>query len=306
MTKIPLIVICGPTASGKTSLAIEAARLVNGEIVNADSMQIYKYMDIGTAKPTAEELAAAQHHLVGFADPRKPFSVADYVPLAHKEIREIAQRQHIPILAGGTGLYINSVVNDVEFGGEESNPEIRRELNELAKERGAEYLLQILAEFDPVSASRLHPNNLRRIIRAIEFYKATGKPISVHQEETKLIESRYEPLMLMPVYDRETLYERINKRVGVMMENGLINEVERLLELGCTPEMQSMQGIGYKETIEYLNGGITLEECADMIRQNSRRYAKRQLTWFRRDTRIQAIAPGESLEEKIPVKFKKI
>lgn len=302
--KIPLLVICGPTASGKTALAIEAAGRFGGEIVNADSMQIYKYMDIGTAKPTPEELAAAKHHLIGFVDPRESFSVADYVPLAHDAIYDIYSRGRLPILAGGTGLYITSVVNDVTFGDGGSDPELREELNRLAEERGAEYLLGILSEFDPESAERLHPNNTRRIIRAIEFYRTTGKTISEHQRETKLTESRYEPIMVMPDYERDVLYERINIRVDKMLAEGLTDEVKRLLELGCTPELQSMQGIGYKEMIEYISGKISLEECAELIKMNTRRYAKRQLTWFRRDERIVLLKPGESISEKISEKFK--
>ena len=291
MKKIPLIVICGPTASGKTALAIQKAQEQNGEIVNADSMQIYKYMDIGTAKPTSEEQALVKHHLIDFVDPKDSFSVADYVALAHEKIAQIHESGKTPILTGGTGLYINSTVDDVEFGDEGCDLQLRNELNELAKSKGIEAVIDILREFDPVSAQRLHPNNARRIIRAVEFYKTTGKPISVHQEETKQKISRYEPQMFMIDYDREVLYDRINRRVHIMIEQGLIDEVRRLLDMGCTADMQSMQGIGYKEVIEHLNGAISLDECIAAIQQNSRRYAKRQLTWFRRDKRIQLIKP---------------
>ena len=291
MKKIPLIVICGPTASGKTALAIQKAQEHNGEIVNADSMQIYKHMDIGTAKPTAQEQALVKHHLIDFVDPKDSFSVADYVVLAHEKIKEIHESGKTPILAGGTGLYINSTVDDVEFGDEGCDAQLRNELNELANSKGIEAVIDILREFDPVSAERLHPNNARRIIRAVEFYKTTGKPISVHQEETKQKISRYEPQMFMIDYDREVLYDRINRRVHIMIEQGLIDEVRSLLDMGCTSDMQSMQGIGYKEVIEHLNGAISLDECIAAIQQNSRRYAKRQLTWFRRDKRIQLIKP---------------
>lgn len=303
--KIPLMVICGPTASGKTALAISAARYFGGEIVNADSMQIYKYMDIGTAKPTPEELALATHHLIDIVDPRDNFSVADYVPLAHNKIYDIHSRGKLPILAGGTGLYVTSVVNDVTFGEGGSDPKIREELNLMAEEHGAEYLLKILSGFDPESAERLHPNNTRRIIRAIEFYKTTGKTISEHQRETKLKESRYEPFMFMPDLDRTALYERINERVVKMFDGGLADEVRSLIDMGCTPDMQSMQGIGYKETIAYIYGKISLDECKEQIKQNTRRYAKRQLTWFRRDTRIVPIKPDSDAIEKISEKFKK-
>ena len=224
MKKIPLTVICGPTASGKTALAIKKAQEQNGEIVNADSMQIYKYMNIGTAKPTGEELSLATHHLIDIVDPKDSFSVADYVVLAHKKIEEIHESGKTPILAGGTGLYINSVVDDVEFGDEGCDLQLRTELNALAQSKGIEAVIDILKEFDPVSAERLHRNNARRIIRAVEFYKTTGKPISVHQEETKQKISRYEPQMYMINYDREVLYDRINRRVHIMIEQGLLTK----------------------------------------------------------------------------------
>lgn len=305
MAKIPLIVICGPTASGKTALAVKAAQISGGEIINADSMQIYKYMNIGTAKPTPEEQKSAKHHLIDFVEPTSAFSVAEYVPLAHKTARQIFEKGGIPILAGGTGLYINSVVNDVDFPNEDSNPQLRAQLSDLAEKYGNEYLVQKLSEFDPVSASRLHPNNLRRVIRAIEFYQTTGIPISQHQQNTKLRQSRYEPLMFMIDFDRDTLYSRINERVDVMFRSGLIDEVRDLLNRGCTKQMQSMQGIGYKETIMFLEGDISLDECCSLIKQNTRRYAKRQLTWFKREPRIIPVSPGEDITDKI-LKFIKI
>lgn len=304
--QLPLAVICGPTACGKTALAIEAARKFGGEIVNADSMQIYKYMDIGTAKPTPEERAAAVHHLVDIIDPRSGFSVAEYVPMAHRAIFDIYSQKKLPILAGGTGLYITSTVNDVTFGSGGSDERIRNELNIILKEKGAEYLLDMLSRFDPESAAQLHPNNSRRIIRAIEFYKTTGKTISEHRRETKLIKSRYMPLMIMPDFDRAALYERINKRVDIMFAEGLENEVRRLLDMGCTPDMQSMQGIGYKETVRYINGEISFDECSGLIKMNSRRYAKRQLTWFARDERIIKIRSGGDALKIISEFLKKI
>ena len=284
--KQKLIVVAGPTASGKTRLAIDIAKSVNGEIVNADSMQIYKYMNIGSAKPTLEEQSEAKHHLIDFLEPDEEFSVADYTELAHKIIAEIASRGKIPIMCGGTGLYINSVVNDITFGEIETDYKLREELNELAKQHGSQYLLDILKEFDPVSAQRLHPGNLRRIVRAIEFYRTTGIPISEHQEMTKQKESRYEPLMLCVKWDREVLYDRINKRVDIMLNDGLLDEVKCLMEMGYTKELNSMKGIGYKEVIDYFEGNMSLEDTVNLIKQSSRRYAKRQLTWFRRDKRI--------------------
>ncbi|MDY3972692.1 MAG: tRNA (adenosine(37)-N6)-dimethylallyltransferase MiaA, partial [Clostridia bacterium] len=211
MSKIPLIVVAGPTASGKTGLAIDIANYVGGEIVSADSMQIYKYMNIGSAKPTQKERAKAVHHMIDFLEPDAEFSVADYTEMAHKVIADIYERGKIPIMAGGTGLYINSVVNDVTFGEMDTDYELRESLRKTAEEKGSEYLLHMLSEFDEMSAKRLHPNNLRRIIRAIEFYKITGKPISEHQEETKKTQSRYNPLMLCVNWDREELYDRINR-----------------------------------------------------------------------------------------------
>lgn len=291
--KQKLIVVAGPTASGKTRLAIDIAKSVNGEIVNADSMQIYKYMNIGSAKPTLEEQSEAKHHLIDFLDPDEEFSVADYTDLAHKVIAEIASRGKVPIMCGGTGLYINSVVNDITFGEIETDYKLREELNELAKQHSSQYLLDILKEFDPVSAQRLHPGNLRRIVRAIEFYRTTGIPISEHQEMTKQKESRYEPLMLCVKWDREVLYDRINKRVDIMLNDGLLDEVKRLMEMGYTKELNSMKGIGYKEIIDYFEGNMSLEDTVNLIKQSSRRYAKRQLTWFRRDKRIHWLDANE-------------
>ena len=290
MSKIPLIVVAGPTASGKTGLAIDIANYVGGEIISADSMQIYKYMDIGSAKPTKEERAQAVHHMIDFLDPREEFSVADYTEMAHKVIADIYDRGKIPVMAGGTGLYINSVVNDVTFGEMDTDYALREELKKTAEEKGSEYLLEMLAEFDEVSAKRLHPNNLRRIIRAIEFYKITGKPISEHQEETKRTESRYNPLMLCVKWDREELYDRINRRVDIMMDEGLLDEVKRLMDMGYTKDLNSMQGIGYKEVMDYFDGKTSLAETVEIIKQSSRRYAKRQLTWFRRDERIHYVS----------------
>lgn len=284
--KIPVIVVAGPTASGKTDLAIDIANAVGGEIVSADSMQIYKYMDIGTAKPTKEERKKCPHYLIDFVDPRVEFSVADYVGVAHARIADIVSRGKIPVMCGGTGLYINSVIDDVEFGEYENDMKLREELREIAEKDGGEKLIEMLREFDPVSAERLHPNNLKRVIRAIEFFKISGVPISEHQEETKKKESRYEPIMFLIDRPREELYERINRRVDVMIETGLVDEVKSLLNKGFTRDLNSMQGIGYKEIIAYLEGEISLEEAIDRVKQNSRHYAKRQLTWFRRDERI--------------------
>ena len=297
MKKLPLIIVAGPTASGKTRLAIEIAKRFDGEIVSADSMQIYKYMDIGTAKPTAEEQAEAVHHLIDFVEPDKSYSVAEYVTDAHECIADIISRGKTPVMCGGTGLYIDSVANDITFGETEADYEIREELRKSAEENGAEYLIKMLAEFDPVSAERLHPNNIKRVIRAIEFYRLTGVPISEHQEETKKKESRYDAVMFCLNWERETLYERINARVDIMMADGLPDEVKRLREMGYTRDMQSMQGIGYKEMLEYFDGEATLEDAVEAVKQGSRRYAKRQVTWFKRNKNIHWLNPENALEK---------
>lgn len=299
--KIPIIVVAGPTASGKTDLAIDIANTIGGEIVSADSMQIYKYMDIGTAKPTKEERERCPHYLIDFVDPRVEFSVADYVGVAHTRIADIVSRGKIPVMCGGTGLYINSVIDDVEFGEFENDYKLREELRTLAENEGGEKLIEILREFDPVSAKRLHPNNLKRVIRAIEFFKISGVPISEHQEETKKKESRYEPVMFLIDRPREELYERINSRVDLMVKAGLIDEVKSLLDKGYTRDLNSMQGIGYKEIIAYLMGEVTLDEALDAVKQNSRHYAKRQLTWFRRDERIINLSYKNALDEALDI-----
>ena len=298
MKKLPLVVTAGPTASGKTRLAIELAKLLNGEIVSADSMQIYKYMNIGSAKPTAEEQKEVKHHLIDFLEPDAVFSVADYTEMAHDVIGKLISDGKMPVMCGGTGLYINSVVNDITFGETDTNDDIRAELAKTAREKGNDALIKMLAEFDPVSAARLHPNNVRRVIRAIEFYKVTGQTISSHQEMTKQTEGRYNPIMFCIAWDRQKLYERINKRVDKMLEDGLLEEVKRLMEAGYTKALNSMKAIGYKELIDYYNGETTLEEAVELIKQSSRRYAKRQLTWFRRDKRIHWLnADGDIVRE---------
>ena len=306
MNKLPLIVVAGPTASGKTSLAIGLAKLVGGEIVSADSMQIYKYMDIGSAKPTEDERKQVKHHLIDFVEPDEEFSVADYTEAAHEVIRDILSRHKLPVMCGGTGLYINSVVDDVTFGETETDYALREELADYAKTHGNEAVLEMLKEIDPISAARLHPNNLRRIIRAIEFYRLTGTTISAHQEMTKQHEGRYAPIMFCIDYDRQILYDRINKRVDIMLEDGLLDEVKGLMERGYTTALNSMKAIGYKELIAYFSGGTSLDEAVELIKQSSRRYAKRQLTWFRRDKRIIWLdADGDVLHEAYE-KVKKI
>lgn len=286
MSKIPIIVICGPTASGKTALSIKIAKRFGGEIVSADSMQIYRYMDIGTAKPDMTERDGVVHHMIDIINPDETYSVAQYVEQAHEVIKDIKSSKKVPVVTGGTGLYINSLIDDVDFGKNDSDHKIRDELQKIADEQGIDVLVEELRKFDPISAEKIHKNNTRRIIRAIEFYKMTGTPISEHQAETKKKESRYLPCLLAIKWDMEKLYERIEKRVDIMVEQGLINEVKTLEKMGYINSALSMQGIGYKETAEYLKGEITLDEAIDKIKTGTRHYAKRQMTWFRRDKRI--------------------
>jgi len=251
----PLIVIAGPTASGKTGLSIGLAKALDGEIVSADSMQIYKYMNIGTAKPTKAERDGIPHHMMDFLEPDVNFSVADYCDMAHKTIEEIHSRGRMPILVGGTGLYIDSLVNNVDFDMDDKNHEIRKELEALAERDGVEAVHNILKEIDAETAEKYHPNNLRRVIRAIEFYRVTGKRISQHAKEEKT--SRYDVVYFCIDWDREILYERINKRVDIMVEEGLVEEVKSLLGKGYDKNSTAMQGIGYKECYGYLAGEKT-------------------------------------------------
>ena len=293
MKKIPLAVVAGATASGKTSLAIKLAKEFDGEVVSADSMQIYKYMDIGTAKPTIDEMEGIPHHLIDIVTPDVNFSVAEYCKRAHAVIDDITKRGKLPILTGGTGLYINSVVNDVSFEEAEQDSALREELLKIAKEQGAEALHKILEECDPESAGKIHANNVKRVIRAIEVFRTTGEKLSEHNEKSKEIISRYSPVMMEILWDRAELYERINRRVDIMTEQGLEAEVKKLYEMGYTKDLTSMQGIGYKEMFEYFDGLWSFDEAIDKIKQYSRNYAKRQNTWFKRDERIVRLNPKE-------------
>lgn len=284
--KIPLIAVVGPTASGKTALGIELAKKYNGEIISADSMQIYKYMDIATAKPTLEEMQGIPHHLIGFLSPNQDFSVADYVVLAKDKILEIYNRGKLPIIVGGTGLYISSLLNNIEFSESTADESLRNELSEIAMNQGADKLLEILSEFDSESADRLREQkNVKRIIRAIEIYKTTGVTMTESLEKSRLAESPYNDVRIgLKSADRQFLYKRVNKRVDIMLQSGLIEETQRIMELnlGKTAKM----AIGYKELIPYLEGKVTLEKAVEKLKMETRRYAKRQLTWFRRDEKI--------------------
>lgn len=293
-----LIVITGPTASGKTALSVELAKILDGEIVNADSMQIYKYMDIGTAKPTLSERQGIPHHLIDIVNPDEPFSVARYCECANKVIEDIHLRGKIPVMVGGTGLYVDSLVNNIKFSEIEPDDEYRNEMEHLADEKGNEYIYKMLCDIDPQSASKIKVADRKRIIRALEVYHLTGKTITWHNEQSRSVPSPYNTTMFAIDIDRELLYDKINRRVDIMIADGLVDEVKNIMDMGIQSDATSMQAIGYKEIVEYLEGHITLDEAIDKIKQSSRRYAKRQLTWFRRNEKIHWIS---SIDEVLSI-----
>lgn len=279
----PLIVLTGPTAVGKTELSISLAKAVNGEIISADSMQVYKHMDIGSAKITKEEMQGVPHHLIDLLEPEEEFHVVRFQELVKEAMDGIYERGHIPILTGGTGFYIQAILKDVDFteNGEDSG--YREELEALAAEKGAGYLHAQLRAVDEKSAEAIHPNNVKRVIRALEYYRETGEPISAHNETQKERESPYNYAYFVLTDDRKVLYERIDRRVDVMLEAGLVEEVKGLQEMGCRSDMVSMQGLGYKEILAYLNGETSLGEAVYILKRDTRHFAKRQLTWFKRE-----------------------
>lgn len=277
-----VVVLIGPTASGKTKLSIELAKQINGEIVSADSMQLYKLMDIGTAKPDAEEMSGIKHYLINEVYPDEEFSVARYQELAKKYINEIFNKGKTPIIVGGTGLYINSLIYNINFSETISDWDLRNRLKKEADEKGNEYLHQKLKEIDPEAAQKIHTNDIKRIIRAIEVYTHTNKPISHHQAISRSVPPEFDFLIFGLKMDREKLYERINKRIDIMLERGLINEVNNLVKLGYDKNSVAMQGLGYKEILAYLNGEISFEEAVYILKRDTRHYAKRQITWFKR------------------------
>lgn len=281
--KKPLIVLTGPTAVGKTSLSISLAKAVNGEIISADSMQVYKGMDIGSAKIRKEEMQGVTHYLVDILEPEEEFHIVKFQELAKAAMEEIYAKGKIPILVGGTGFYIQAVTRDIDFTQAEQETSYREELEQLAKEKGAEYLHEKLREVDPKSAENIHANNVKRVIRALEFYHQNGTPISEHNEEQKQQTSPYNLAYFVLTAPREILYERIDRRVDQMMEEGLLEEVKSLRERGCHRGMVSMQGLGYKEILAYLEGEYPLEEAVRILKRDTRHFAKRQLTWFRRE-----------------------
>lgn len=297
-SKSNLIVICGPTASGKTGVAIELCKEVKGEVVSADSMQIYRDMDIGTAKPDETEKQGITHHLIDIADPSERYSAAAYREKAIEGLGAIEQRNHIPILCGGTGLYIDAITKPMSFS-RQSDPEIRTQLEYIASSEGGKLLLHtMLAEIDPESAARLHVNDVRRVVRAIEVFRLTGKTMTEQAREDARREGGIPATLYAIDWPREILYERIDRRVDEMIERGLISEVETLLERGLSDQSTAMQALGYKEIVSFLRGECAQEEAIEQIKRRTRNYAKRQLTWFRRDERTVWIpAVGKSVQD---------
>ena len=282
-TKRPMIILTGPTAVGKTAASIELAKAVNGEIISADSMQVYKYMDIGSAKITKEEMDGVPHHLVDVLDPMEDFNVVRFQQMAKAAMEGIYERGHIPIVVGGTGFYIQALLYDIDFTENENDDSYRKELEEMAKEKGEKFLHSQLALVDPESAEQIHFHNVKRVIRALEFYHQTGKKISEHNAEEREKESPYHSAYFVLTDDRARLYDRIDRRVDLMMEQGLLQEVEHLRDRGLKREDVSMQGLGYKELFGYFDGEYSLEEAVRIIKRDTRHFAKRQLTWFRRE-----------------------
>ena len=281
--KKPMIILTGPTAVGKTDLSIQLAKVINGEIISADSMQVYRHMDIGSAKVTPEEMDGVPHHLIDVLEPEEEFNVVVFQKLAKEALTGIYERGHIPIIVGGTGFYIQALLYDIDFTENDGDTAIRRELEKLAQTQGTGCLHQMLQEIDPESAAAIHQNNVKRVIRAIEFYRQTGKKISLHNEQEREKQSPYQFLYYVLDTDRKTLYERIDRRVDLMMEHGLVDEVKHLADMGCTRDMVSMQGLGYKEILDYLSGEIPLEEAVYILKRDTRHFAKRQITWFKRE-----------------------
>lgn len=281
--KCPMIVLTGPTAVGKTKLSIALAKAVGGEIISADSMQVYRHMDIGSAKISPEEMQGVPHHMIDILEPGEPFNVVIFKQKCEECLADIYRRGHMPIVTGGTGFYIQALLKDIDFTENEENTEYRSHLEELAREKGPGYLHGLLKQVDPDSAAAIHANNIKRTIRALEFYHLTGEPISKHNEQEKQKTSAYQSCYFVLNDEREHLYQRIEQRVDEMMTQGLTEEVKSLKEMGCTRDMVSMQGLGYKELLSWLDGECTLEEAVALIKLNTRHFAKRQLTWFRRE-----------------------
>ena len=281
-----LIIVTGPTAVGKTALSVALAKRLCGEIISADSMQVYRHMDIGSAKVSEEEMGGVRHHLIDILEPSEEFNVARFKQLAGEAVRDIASRGAVPIVAGGTGFYIQALLYDIDFTQTTEDPAFRREMEEKAGREGPMALHALLREVDPRAADAIHANNVKRVIRALEFNRQTGMRISDHNEAERQKESAFDSYYYVLTTDRPALYERIDRRVDQMMEQGLVGEVERLRAMGCRRDMVSMQGLGYKEILSYLDGEISLDEAVRIIKRDTRHFAKRQLTWFKREREV--------------------
>jgi tRNA dimethylallyltransferase len=283
MNNKPLIILTGPTSVGKTAISIALAKAVNGEIISADSMQVYKGMDIGTAKITREEQAGVPHYMIDELEPEEEFNVVKFQQMSKKYIQQIYDKNKIPILVGGTGFYIQAVLYDIDFTENDTDTSYRTLLEQLLQERGGEYLYELLKEKDPESAETIHQNNSKRVIRALEFHKLTGEKISEHNKDQRNKQSPYQLCYFVLDKNRATLYETIDQRVDLMLKAGLLEEVKKLAALGHTREQVSMQGLGYKEILGFLEGEYTLEEAIEILKRDTRHFAKRQLTWFKRE-----------------------
>ena len=282
----PLIILTGPTAVGKTELSIRLAKALDGEIISADSMQVYRRMDIGSAKVTREEMDGVPHHLIDVLEPQEEFNVAIFKNMAKKAVEEIYFRGKVPIVAGGTGFYIQALLYDIDFTENGEDKSFPKELEDCAAEKGPQALHQLLEAVDPQAAREIHANNVKRVIRAIEYFRQTGEPISVHNERERCKSSPYNFLYYVLNTDRAILYERIDRRVDQMIQQGLVTEVESLRKEGCTRGMVSMQGLGYKEILAYLEGECSLKEAVTVLKRDTRHFAKRQLTWFKREREV--------------------
>lgn len=285
--KKPLIILTGPTAVGKTKLSIKLARAVNGEIISADSMQVYRYMDIGSAKIRPEEMEEIPHHLVDCLDPDEEFNVVRFQKMAKEAMEDIYARNRIPILVGGTGFYIQAVTGDIDFTECGEDNSYRKELEKKAKEQGPEVLHRMLFEVDPESALAIHANNTKRVIRALEYYQQTGEPISLHNQQQRQKESPYNLAYFVLNDERSHLHARIDARIDEMLREGLVDEVKRLQQMGYHKGMVSMQGLGYKEILSYLDGTWSLEEAVYILKRDTRHFAKRQITWFKRERNVE-------------------
>ena len=283
MNQKPMIILTGPTAVGKSALSVELAKKINGAVISADSMQVYRHMDIGSAKIMPEEMQGITHYMIDELEPDEEFHVVRFTTMAKEYLKEIYAAGKIPIIAGGTGFYIQALLYDIDFTEQQCDEAYRRQLEEQAKEHGAGYLHEMLRKVDPASAEAIHANNVKRVIRALEFYHLSGQKISEHNETERRKQSPYNFAYFVLNDERAKLYERIDKRVDAMIAAGLVNEVQKLKDMGCSREMVSMQGLGYKEILAYLDGEYTLEEAVYIIKRETRHFAKRQLTWFKRE-----------------------